>query len=47
MSQTDEQQATGSERSKADDPDRAHLAGVSDGCGCAEVWDHLSEQRGD
>jgi hypothetical protein len=22
-----------------------HLADVEDGCGCAEVWEHLSEQR--
>ncbi|WP_167879973.1 hypothetical protein [Halorhabdus rudnickae] len=24
-----------------------HLDGVEDGCGCAEVWEHLSEERGD
>lgn len=38
-----------------DDPDgdldredeRAHLDDVDDGCGCAEVWEHLSEQRGE
>ena len=24
-----------------------HLEGVDDGCGCAEVWEHLSEQRAD
>jgi len=23
----------------------AHLDAVDDGCGCAEVWEHLSEQR--
>lgn len=23
----------------------AHLAEVPDGCGCAEVWEHLSGQR--
>ena len=22
-----------------------HLDSVEDGCGCAEVWEHLSEQR--
>jgi hypothetical protein len=22
-----------------------HLSDVEDGCGCAEVWEHLSEQR--
>lgn len=25
--------------------DRDHLDSVEDGCGCAEVWEHLSEQR--
>jgi hypothetical protein len=25
--------------------DQDHLRGVEDGCGCAEVWEHLSEQR--
>lgn len=25
--------------------DAEHLADVDDGCGCAEVWEHLSEQR--
>ncbi len=35
--------------SEATDPeeeavDRSHLE-VEDGCGCAEVWEHLSEQR--
>lgn len=27
------------------DPDRSHLEGVDDGCGCTEIWEHLSEQR--
>ena len=27
--------------------DRAHLESVGDDCGCAEVWEHLSEQRAD
>jgi hypothetical protein len=27
--------------------DTSHLDGVADGCGCAEVWEHLSEGRGD
>ena len=22
-----------------------HLADVNDGCGCTEVWEHLSEHR--
>lgn len=24
---------------------REHLQDVDDGCGCAEVWEHMSEQR--
>lgn len=31
-----------------DDPERvdtSHLDGVEDGCGCAEVWEHLSDGR--
>lgn len=34
------------ERSDADDEvDRSHLDDVDDGCGCAEVWEYLSETR--
>lgn len=22
-----------------------HLADIDDGCGCAEIWEYLSEQR--
>jgi 2-phosphosulfolactate phosphatase len=29
-----------------DELDTSHLDDVEDGCGCAEVWEHLSEQRG-
>jgi hypothetical protein len=29
-----------------DEDVRAHLADVADGCGCAEVWEHLSDGRG-
>ena len=25
--------------------ERAHLDGVEDGCGCAELWEHLSDER--
>ena len=28
-----------------DERDDKHLADVEDGCGCAEVWEHLSDQR--
>jgi hypothetical protein len=27
--------------------DTSHLDDVDDGCGCAEVWEHLSERRDD
>jgi hypothetical protein len=30
---------------ETDTTDDGHLADVPDGCGCAEVWEHLSEQR--
>ena len=26
-------------------PEREHLDGVETGAGCAEIWEHLSEQR--
>jgi hypothetical protein len=29
------------------DDEHDHLDGVADGCGCTEVWEHLSEQRND
>ncbi|WP_459808644.1 hypothetical protein [Halopiger thermotolerans] len=25
--------------------DDEHLRDVADGCGCAEIWEHASEQR--
>jgi hypothetical protein len=28
-----------------DDFDSSHLDNVDDGCGCTEIWEHLSEQR--
>jgi hypothetical protein len=39
MSDTDLVEET-EERDAAD-----HLDDVSDGCGCAEIWEHLSERR--
>jgi hypothetical protein len=30
-----------------EDVDTSHLDDVDDGCGCAEVWEHLSEERAD
>ena len=32
---------------EADQRDDGHLADVDDGCGCTEIWEHLSEQRAD
>lgn len=26
---------------------REHLQDVEDGCGCAEIWEHMSEERDD
>ena len=35
--------------SKRDDEDeesiREHLENVEDGCGCTEIWEHMSEKR--
>ena len=28
-----------------EEPADDHLEDVEDGCGCAEVWEHLSERR--
>lgn len=28
-----------------DERDDEHLSDLADGCRCAEVWEHLSEQR--
>lgn len=33
------------ETDDAERTDGSHLDSVEDGCGCAEVWEHLSEQR--
>ena len=30
-----------------EDVDTSHLDDVEDGCGCAELWEHLSEERAD
>ena len=30
---------------QGDDEGHEHLEELSDGCGCAELWEHLSEQR--
>ena len=35
------QKSTGRER------DDAHLQDIDDGCGCVEVWEHMSDGRDD
>lgn len=56
MSDTGDAQAVESEPESvaADDAepdehevDTSHLDDVEDGCGCAEVWEHLSDERDD
>ena len=34
-----------SNQSRSDDEQNTHLAGLTDGAGCAEVWEHLSQHR--
>jgi hypothetical protein len=29
----------------ADEPTTDHLDDVEDGCGCTEIWEHMSEER--
>jgi hypothetical protein len=38
-------EADGAETDDETDVDTSHLDGVEDGCGCAEVWEHLSDER--
>ena len=28
-----------------DDVDTSHLEDVDDGCGCTEIWEHMSDER--
>ncbi len=30
---------------EADEPTTDHLDDVEDGCGCTEIWEHMSETR--
>lgn len=34
-----------SDEAADEEVDTSHLDDVEDGCGCAEVWEHLSEGR--
>lgn len=33
------------EESEAEDVDTSHLDNVEDGCGCTEIWEHMSDER--
>lgn len=35
----------GRHEARYEDVDTSHLQGLADGCGCAEVWEHTSEDR--
>ena len=34
-----------SNRDTPDETEHAHLADLSDGAGCTEIWEHLSQSR--
>lgn len=38
---------SGSEQANEEESEEIgeHLADVRDGCGCAEIWEHLSDER--
>ena len=36
---------SGSDDDPEEDIDTGHLDNVDDGCGCAEIWEHLSDER--
>lgn len=36
-----------SEQNEDEEVANEHLESIEDGCGCAEVWEHLSENRDD
>ena len=45
---------TGSDKTRCEIEDQtgvtdttSHLEDVADGCGCVEIWDHLSQHRDD
>jgi hypothetical protein len=33
------------QKAESRERDDAHLQDVEDGCGCVEVWEHMSEDR--
>jgi len=41
------EQSQSTERDQSQTEGDDHLADIEDGCGCTEVWEHMSEQRDD
>ena len=41
------EQSQRAERDQSQTEGDDHLADIEDGCGCTEVWEHMSEQRED
>jgi hypothetical protein len=39
--------ASSKEQDDEEEEIREHLQDVDDGCGCAEIWEHMSEERDD
>lgn len=40
--------ASSKQRNDEEEEDiREHLQDVDDGCGCAEIWEHMSDERDD
>jgi len=37
--------ATPEQNEEEEEDIREHLSDVEDGCGCTEIWEHMSEQR--
>ena len=38
---------TETRKENGDDVDTSHLDNVEDGCGCTEIWEHMSDERDD
>ncbi|HET7323360.1 MAG TPA: hypothetical protein VFJ06_03425 [Halococcus sp.] len=38
-------ESDGNEDDRTARAEREHVQSVPDGCGCAEIWEYLSEQR--
>ncbi|WP_246986043.1 hypothetical protein [Halorientalis marina] len=47
MTEQEHKQETDAQRDDEQDVSTDHLDDMEDGCGCAEVWEHMSERRED